>query len=299
SPEGPDAVDDYLRDRRGRRRGRPHHHHGRSAKRLVLLIVLVVIVASSAPFGHGVGGAGLFGAVIMLGGLYLLYRRRPTPPGAAVPAAPHGDAHAYRDASTDEFEGAEDGEERTAPSGHPDADPGHRGPPEWDPLGAAPFAWDLPEPAPDPPQPPAPRRRSRLTPVTLGLALLAAVAAVAVAMTGVGWMNPARIGAVALAVVGVGLLVGAALRRGHGLLLAAAPLAAFVVLASLAPHVGFHGAVGQRDYHPATAAAMRDAYRIDAGQVNLDLTGVDLTEDRDVDVSTAVGSIRVTVPQDL
>nr|HPK66493.1 S-layer homology domain-containing protein [Thermoanaerobaculia bacterium] len=44
-------------------------------------------------------------------------------------------------------------------------------PPAWDPLGAAPFAWDLPEPSPVPA--PAPPRRSRVTPVTLAVALLA------------------------------------------------------------------------------------------------------------------------------
>ena len=44
-------------------------------------------------------------------------------------------------------------------------------PPAWDPLGAAPFAWDLPEPGPVPA--PAPRRRSRVTPMTLAVALLA------------------------------------------------------------------------------------------------------------------------------
>ena len=44
-------------------------------------------------------------------------------------------------------------------------------PPAWDPLGAAPFAWDLPEPGPAPAPPPRPR--SRVTAVTLALALLA------------------------------------------------------------------------------------------------------------------------------
>ena len=46
-------------------------------------------------------------------------------------------------------------------------------PPSWDPLGAAPFAWDLPEPGPGHP---ARHRRSAARPVTLvtlGLALLA------------------------------------------------------------------------------------------------------------------------------
>src|ERR1700754_3169221 len=44
-------------------------------------------------------------------------------------------------------------------------------PPAWDPLGAAPFAWDLPEPSPlAQPEQPAPRRLP-VTPVTLGLPL--------------------------------------------------------------------------------------------------------------------------------
>ena len=46
-------------------------------------------------------------------------------------------------------------------------------PPSWDPLGAAPFAWDLPEPGPATPPAPPKRRRAPVTLVTLGLALLA------------------------------------------------------------------------------------------------------------------------------
>jgi len=64
------------------------------------------------------------------------------------------------------------GEVPTAPIAT-DAPENRTFPPAWDPLGAAPFAWDLPEPGPAP-QPQQPRRpRSKLTPVTLGLALLA------------------------------------------------------------------------------------------------------------------------------
>jgi phage shock protein PspC (stress-responsive transcriptional regulator) len=46
-------------------------------------------------------------------------------------------------------------------------------PPAWDPLGAAPFAWDLPEPSPLPERVLPRRRRLPVTAVTLGLALLA------------------------------------------------------------------------------------------------------------------------------
>src|SRR5699024_7037857 len=102
-------------------------------------------------------------------------------------------------------------------------------PPEWDPLGAAPFAWDLPEPPPKA-EPPAPRpRRSRLTVLTLGLALVAAAVCSALAAAGADRLTAPRIGAVALAVVAAGLVVGAFLRAGHGLLVVAAPLAGFVI----------------------------------------------------------------------
>ncbi len=72
-------------------------------------------------------------------------------------------------------------------------------PPAWDPLGVAPFAWDLPEPArtAEPPAELPSRPRSRYTSVVLGLAVLAAAAATAMwAVTGAEWLSPARIGAI-------------------------------------------------------------------------------------------------------
>ncbi|MBF6327415.1 PspC domain-containing protein [Nocardia transvalensis] len=170
----------------------------------------------------------------------------------------------------------------------------------WDPLGVAPLAWHLPEPAPAAPVVPVPpprRPRSRLTPMVIGLAILAAAAAGAVAAVGVEWMTPARIGAVALAVVGLGLILGAFLRRGWGLLVVLAPLAGFVVLASMAGPVQFdRGAMGDHVWTPTTAADLASDYRVNMGDGTLDLRQLRLTENRMVNVDGRMADFRVILP---
>ncbi|PPJ23314.1 PspC family transcriptional regulator [Nocardia nova] len=186
----------------------------------------------------------------------------------------------------------------------PIPDPAHVGPTPagWDPLGVAPMAWDLPAPTPQRPVAvvPAPRPRSRLTPVVIGLAVLAAAAAGAVAAAGADWMTPARIGAVALAVVGLGLIAGAFLRRGYGLMVVLAPLAGFVILASMVGPVEFdRGAMGDHVWTPATAADLASEYRITMGSGTLDLRQLPLTENRTVHVNVQMGDFRVLVPDSM
>lgn len=177
-------------------------------------------------------------------------------------------------------------------------------PPGVDPLSIAPLAWELPEAAPRyaVAAPPPPKRpRSRLTPITIGLAILAAAAAGAVAASGAEWMTPARIAAFALAVVGLGLIAGAFLRRGYGLLVLTAPLAGFVLLASLIGPIDFehNGAVGERVWAPATVQDLQPRYALDIGSGTLDLRGLDLTESRSVELAVNIGDARVFVPEDM
>ncbi|MEV0856984.1 PspC domain-containing protein [Nocardia fluminea] len=171
----------------------------------------------------------------------------------------------------------------------------------WDPLAVAPLAWELPEAAPRyaPVAPPAPKRpRSRLTPVTIGLAILAAALAGAAAASGVEWMTPARIAAFALAVVGLGLVAGAFLRRGYGLLVLTAPLAGFVVLASLIGPIDFNEtAVGERVWAPTSVSELQPRYALDIGSGTLDLRGLDLTESRSVEVAVNIGDTKVQLPE--
>ncbi|NEW57926.1 PspC domain-containing protein [Nocardia cyriacigeorgica] len=175
-------------------------------------------------------------------------------------------------------------------------------PPSWDPLGVAPLAWDLPEPSPAKtvvaPEPEKPR--SRLTPMVLGLAILAAAGAGAAAASGVEWMTPGRIAAVALGVVGLGLILGAFLRRGYGLLVVTAPLAGFVVLASMIGPVSFDGAtMGERTWTPLATGDLKPEYSVTMGSGTLDLRELDLTENRTVDVSVQMGEAIVLVPENM
>lgn len=177
-------------------------------------------------------------------------------------------------------------------------------PPGWDPLGVAPLAWELPEPGvplqQSTVQAPARRPRSRLTAVTIGLAILAAAAAGSAAASGVEWMTPGRIGAAALAVIALGLIVGAFLRRGYGLMVLLAPLAGFVILASLIGPIQFdEGAMGDHKWAAATTSELLPEYHVSMGSGTLDLSKLQLTEDRAVAVKVRMGDARVILPPNL
>ncbi|WP_162184795.1 PspC domain-containing protein [Allokutzneria albata] len=120
------------------------------------------------------------------------------------------------------------GQEKPVTAGH-----GQESPPAWDPLGAAPFAWDLPEPAApvDDEIEPQPRTRSKITAVTVAVSIIVA------GVMGLGVMDgwvPDHVAAGAVtAVLAAGLIVGAFRRGGKGLVLLAVPaIAATVTLAN-------------------------------------------------------------------
>ncbi|WP_246222145.1 MULTISPECIES: PspC domain-containing protein [Gordonia] len=179
-------------------------------------------------------------------------------------------------------------------------------PPAWDPLGAAPFAWDLPEPASSGDDSPDPGR-SPWTPMVLGVAILTAAGAGAAHLAGVDWFTPLRIAALALAVIGAGL-VGSALRRrpagGHatGLATVAVILGAGLLLAAAADMQWQRlpgGGVGERVWTPQSEHDIRPEYSFTMGSGTLDLTGVTLTEDRSVSIRGGIGEIDITVPSDM
>lgn len=333
-----------------------------SVKVIVLLVALAVAASAVGPVGVGSGGSGFIGMVLMLGGWWLLYQRRPEAPALPSPAGGYtstpglfppapfaqfpfatgftappagtpgtqtpgtqapgtqtpGTAQTGRpeearaDSSGTAGTAGEDpavslsketpgtgGTDTRAAGADPVAAPV---PPAWDPLGVAPFAWDLPEPAPR--SEPAvargeARKRSRLTTTVLGLAVLAAAAAGTVAVaTDAAWLTPARIGAVALAVIGLGLLVGAFLHRGFGLLVVTGPLIGFVVLASLAGPIDFTSS-GNQDLSPRTVAELSSQYDVRFGELRLDLRDLELTEDRTVAIDTRFGDTQVLIPDNM
>ncbi len=178
-------------------------------------------------------------------------------------------------------------------------------PPAWDPLGAAPFAWDLPEPAPVAPPPPAPRKLP-VTAVTLGAALVAGgITAALMLVTGTMSVStvPTLLG-VALAVLGTGLVVGAFLRTGRGLIPFAVLLSLLTwgVLSTPIERFGNDG-FGDLVARPATAAEVEPSYSRAAGDITLDLSGIDLTVTAGApavpvrtEISLGAGDVLVKVP---
>ncbi|HYH30723.1 MAG TPA: PspC domain-containing protein [Pseudonocardia sp.] len=259
-------------------------------------LVIGLAIAAALTVGTLFGGRGpdvLLPLLTVAGLLYLLHRSRG---GRGTPAATAGPAEAPTvSTAAPEPGGASPAAGSVAPAT----------PPAWDPLGAAPFAWDLPEPSPAPAPPPP--RTPPVTPVTLGLALIAG-SATAVIMMLTGGLTlaglPVLLGVV-LAVLGVGLVVGAFLRTGRGLIPFALVLCALTWSVVAAPLDRWQGnGWGELRAAPTTVAALEPSYRRTAGEIDLDLRELDLSVPPDgnpspvrTSVSLGAGDVLVQVPR--
>ncbi|MGH3439373.1 MAG: PspC domain-containing protein [Sciscionella sp.] len=259
-----------------------------------ILLCLALFPASSWFFGgswfFGSGFSGVLGVALLVGGLYLLQKNRggemarssaPASGAATTPTKP-----LTGDVADMAMEGA--GEERTTP-------------PAWDPLGAAPFAWDLPEPSPAPASapPPAPRkRRSKITLVNLGTALVTVGICVAVAPLTNGWMTPAHVIGAVVAVLGLGMVGGSFSRSGRGLIAPALVLATIgVIMTSAGPNWHhFRGGLGDQSYTPASLGAVHPSYHSTAGDIHLDLRSLPKSGNVHTSVDTTFGNATVEVP---
>ena len=269
------------------------------APRGVLLAGLAVAATITAGSLFGGNGPDILLPLLAVAGLlYLLHRSRGHRGTGAATTVTHP---VTGTATVSAAEGATAETVTTAQPGiaHPPQTP-----PAWDPLGAAPFAWDLPEPSAPPPVPP--RHRPPVTPVTLGLALLAgAVTAVVLLLTGSLSLAtvPLLLG-VTLAVLGAGLVVGAFLRTGRGLVPIALVLCALTWAVVAAPLDRWQGnGFGELSAAPTTVAELQPSYRRTAGDISLDLRGLDLgvppggnaTPVR-TSISMGAGDVEVRVP---
>ncbi|MDX2356774.1 PspC domain-containing protein [Dietzia sp. PP-33] len=268
---------------------------GQASGSKVTAVALVVVVILSAPTFGGSGASFFVGAgflMAMLAGWYGLHRRTPVPPAGWAEVSAVRPPSERAGAPGSAWTSREPGSGPSAPYGPPV-------PPSWDPLGAAPFAWDLPDPGVAPAPGPAPaRRRSRLTKVTLGVALIAVAVAVGLStLGGMTWLDSTRIAAIALAVVAGGLLIGAATRRGHGLLVVAGPLAGFVLLASLVqvPEGGWEG-TGDRTLQITEPAQLDTPVNHEIGSVTVDMRELELDRDRSYSIANNAGEVRVLLP---
>lgn len=243
---------------------------GRSSVSSALTVVLILLLIPVAGMVFG-GTSGVLGLAVAAGALVLLHRSRAGLGDVARPAGPEG---APGGAGANPLG-------TNAPGTNAGA--GQPAPPAWDPLGAAPFAWDLPEPAPMPPATPPRGPRSKVTPVTLGLALLTGGIATALLPA----LSAAQIAALLLGVVGLGLVVGSLVRGGRGLIVIAVPLALLTWVLQAAPASGLRFGTGQ--WSPVTAAQVQPRYEVTLGNGRLDLTGLRFAEGQTVTTSVAVG----------
>ncbi len=248
----------------------------RSSMSPVLMLVLILLLIPATAVVFDGPAATVLALAVAVGGLFLLHRSRaalgeaPSPSGTASEAPPRGTTEHGPDPR------AEPG--TTATTDRP-------APPAWDPLGAAPFAWDLPEPSPaPPPEPPRVQsHRSKVTPITLGFALLTGGTAAAF------WpaLSGAQIAALVLGVVGLGLVAGSLLRGGRGLIVAAVPLALLTWVLQASPVSSF--TMGEARWNPLTATQVQPRYEVSLGNGRLDLSRLQFAPGQPMTTSVAVG----------
>ncbi|WP_029433397.1 PspC domain-containing protein [Blastococcus sp. URHD0036] len=106
----------------------------------------------------------------------------------------------------------------------------------------------------------------------------------------------------ALLVVGLGL-VAAAFTPGRsargGLIALGVVLSLALVLTSSVPWNG--GGVGDRDYRPADVSQVRDAYRLGAGDMTVDLSRIDVAdidEPLRIEIDHGVGDLDIVLPRE-
>jgi phage shock protein PspC (stress-responsive transcriptional regulator) len=278
-------------------KGRSSVSRGMTIALCIALIPTASWVFSGGWFATGwFDGGGFIGLALIGGGLFALHRsrgqhNRPIARGRQDPVygqTGFGAAFSMTDGET--------GTAATDPSA----------PPAWDPLGAAPFAWDLPDPqpaftptppaSPRPARPVAPRNKA-IGAATFGAAVLVAGVGVALNLDGDSWFSVQHIIGMTLGVLGLGLVVGSFVRGGRGLIGLVIPLAIAGMALTAVPVLDVQGGYGNIDATPATAAEVQPVYQHSAGNIDLDLTK--LTADANVTTTlrNGAGNISVIVPK--
>lgn len=126
-----------------------------------------------------------------------------------------------------------------------------------------------------------------------GLVALAGGAAFAVAL---GWGVPVGIVIISIG----GLLAIAAFRGGARWLIPPAVALAVGAGVAAATDLDFHGGIGDREYHPISAASIpQDGYELGIGRMTVDLRDLDWSKERVIrlDVRLGAGQVNVFVPE--
>lgn len=171
-------------------------------------------------------------------------------------------------------------------------------PPAWDPLGAAPFAWDLPEPAPA--ESAGPTRKNgtvitRMFGVTAGLIVLALAGGMWLFHWPLHW---AAITAAAAGILLLGTVIGFVTGRRTQLVAPAIALLIATAFASITGLVGV-GTMGSRVVRPVTIEQAQQAFELQAGDGMVDLSGLKVPAGQTVTVTAdvRVGQLVVRLPE--
>jgi phage shock protein PspC (stress-responsive transcriptional regulator) len=136
---------------------------------------------------------------------------------------------------------------------------------------------------------------------SIGRGLGVLILCTALALGG-AWLAGAGGGtAAAIAVIAAGAILAGAALEGYGrwLVLPALSLALPVAFVSAA-NIDLHGGAGDKQYVPASAAQVRDSYRIGAGRLVVDLRDAHLPPgDRPLKLRVGVGEANLIVPDDV
>ncbi|PPK69627.1 PspC domain-containing protein [Actinokineospora auranticolor] len=298
-----------------------------SSTPFALLLCLGVLGSFSFLFDHAFNG--WLGLAIVGGLVFLLHRGRrdqgvvptgpapveagpvpmwvpvqhgpPVPPPYQPYPTPQGAPVTMPTSTTETPAGAPADATAEVPKPAVDEDGFRTEPPAWDPLGAAPFAWDLPEPGrslvPDyEPEPPEPRRRSKVGPIAVAVSLLTIGGAVLAESHGAAWLSVPHVIGIVLGILGLGMVAGSFVRGGRGLIGLAVPLAAVgVAMTTFWPN-GAHGGVGELTAHPTTLDQVKPDYSLSVGNIALDLSDLPGTGSIRTSASVGAGEITVTVP---
>jgi phage shock protein PspC (stress-responsive transcriptional regulator) len=274
---------------------------GRSSvsKGFTVVLCIAVFPVTSWAFSGGWGstgwfdGGGLLGLALLAAALYLLHHSRGQ---YNRPIAPAHQGPAYGPAGFDaafSMTGTEAGTAATDPAA----------PPAWDPLGAAPAAWDLPDPHPVSAPVPSPPPRRPLAPrnktvgiTTFGVALLVAGVGVALNLSGDPYFSLQHVIGLTLAVVGLGLVAGAFLRGGRGLIGLAVPLAIAGMTLTAVPALDLNGGFGDITATPVNTSEVKPLYQHSAGDIDLNLGKLPATADVKTTLVTGAGNVTVIVP---
>jgi phage shock protein PspC (stress-responsive transcriptional regulator) len=267
--------------------------NSRSSTGVMFTTLLCMAMIGVSIFTFAGDGAGLIGIVLLIAAVYLLHRHRAALGRPEVPVQPQTVAPQ----PTMPLMGAD----VTMPVNEPES---RSGPPAWDPLGAAPFAWDLPDPAPAKveQEPPVRRNRSRAGAFTLGAAL--AIGGVLVLFApSAPWLTPGHVVGILLAVIGLGMVGGSFVGGGRGLIGLAVPLTlAGFVLANSGSGPNYDGGVavterwGSVTTRPASISLVEPSYSVGGGTIDLDFTALPDGGVVHTQANVGLGNLTVLVP---